>query len=230
MASDFTDFDGGTGTVMPLVAPQGTNNPSSNTAMIVRDGGQVWAGSYLNLDGTLDFSNDNLIKLNLWTEAPVGTVVRMKLEQQSNPGNFAERDFTTTKTAEWESIFWDFGSLNNTAFDRLVFMFDFGRTGDGSNTSTFFFDDVEQTSTLSIGAEIGERGIKIYPNPVAQTLKIDAGNLELDRVEVYNLFGQLVLDRSNNLKSINMQSLESGMYLLKLYSGENVVTKKVVKE
>ncbi|MGB5981684.1 MAG: glycosyl hydrolase [Nonlabens sp.] len=229
-STDFTDFDGGTGTVIPLVAPQANNNPSSNAAMIVRDGGMTWAGSYLNLDGTLDFSNDNLISLKLWTEAPVGTVVRMKLEQQSNSSNFAERDFTTIKTGEWEEIVWDFGSLNNTVFDRLVFMFDFGNTGDGSNTSTFFFDDVQQTATLSTGMEISDQDIKIYPNPISHKLYIDAGHLELDRVEVFNLFGQRIMNRKSNLKSIPMQSLKNGVYLLKFYLGERILVKKVVKE
>ena len=230
-SSDFVDFDGGTGTVIPLTDPQATGNTSSNAAMIVRDGGMPWAGSYLDLDGTLDFAaNGELLALKLWTDAPAGTVIRMKLEQQSNPGNFAERDYTTLSSGTWENVYWDFGSLNNTVYDRLVFMFDFGNTGDGSNASTFIFDDVEQTTTLSAGQIETDSGLKTYPNPVTDVLNIYAGADEVSRVEVYNLMGQRVLQQDKNTNQINTAPLKEGLYIVKITVGDEVVLRKVVKE
>ena len=50
----------------------------------------------------------------------------------------------TTTSGEWETIYWDFtGEPAN--FNFLVFMFDFGNVGDGSATSTFYFDNIKQT-------------------------------------------------------------------------------------
>jgi hypothetical protein len=69
--------------------------------------------------------------------APVGTTVKFKLEGNGD----TEADATTTVSGAWETLTWSFiGQPTN--FNDVVFMFDFGNTGDGSATSTFLFDDV----------------------------------------------------------------------------------------
>ncbi|MFT4661699.1 MAG: endo-1,3(4)-beta-glucanase [Patiriisocius sp.] len=150
MTASFTNFNGGSAVVEAILIPQIDDNCSLNLAKIVRDGGDVWAGAYLTLDGPLDFSNENYITLRLWTDAPINTTVKLKLEQGTNPGNSAEIDVHTTKTGEWETLSWNFSSWGSTVFDRVVFMFDFGNTGNGSATSTFYFDDVHQVAILGL--------------------------------------------------------------------------------
>lgn len=138
--SDFTDFDGGTATVIPN--PQSNaNNSSSTVAQIVRNGGQVWAGSKVILATTLDFSVNNLVSMKVYTTAPVGTVVKLKVES-ANASD--ERDAVTTVSGDWETLTWDFTGVPPN-FYQIVFMFDFGNIGDGSATSTFLFDDVMQS-------------------------------------------------------------------------------------
>lgn len=137
--SNFVDFDGGTGTVIPNPQSNGINT-SATVAQIVRNGGQVWAGSKISLSNNLDFSTDNTISMKVFSNAPVGTVVKFKLE---GGGASAEKDATTTVTGAWETLTWDFTGTPNT-FNDLVFMFDFGNVGNGSAASTFLFDDIEQ--------------------------------------------------------------------------------------
>lgn len=133
---DFVDFDGGTGTV--IANPQmDADNGSAMVAQIVRNGGEIWSGSKIILDANLDFSTEWLISMKVFCNSPVGTIVKFKLE-----GNGAtEVDATTTVSGAWETLTWSFiGQPAN--FNEVVFMFDFGNTGDGSATSTFLFDDV----------------------------------------------------------------------------------------
>ena len=136
--ADFENFDGGTATVIPN--PQaGGFNTSATVAQIVRNGGQVWAGSKLALDNNLNFNTHTILSMKVFTTAPVGTTVKFKLEG----AGATERDVQTTVTNTWETLTWDFtGAPPN--FNELVFMFDFGNTGNGSPTSTFLFDDIEQ--------------------------------------------------------------------------------------
>ncbi len=136
---DFVDFDGGVAAVLDNPQSSGINT-SATVAQIVRDGGAVFAGSKITLAAPLDFTTLNTIRMKVFTTAPTGTVVKMKLEA---PGISAERDQVTTVTGEWEELSWDFTGTP-TSFTDLVFMFDFGNVGDGSSTSTFLFDDVEQ--------------------------------------------------------------------------------------
>ncbi len=138
VTSDFINFDGGTATVIDN--PQSNDsNTSSKVAQIVRNGGEIWAGSKINLAGNLDFSTLNSISMKVFTTAPVGTIVKFKLEGTGS----TERDVKTTVGNEWENLTWDFtGEPSN--FNSIVFMFDFGNIGDNSSSSTFLFDDIEQ--------------------------------------------------------------------------------------
>lgn len=137
--ANFVDFDGGTGTVIPNPQSNGINT-SNMVAQIVRNGGQPWAGSKIDLSNNLDFTTLNSLSMKIFTTAPVGTVVKFKLENSSGS---AERDVQTTVSNEWEALTWDFTGTTPD-FNSIVFMFDFGNIGDGSTNSTFLFDDIEQ--------------------------------------------------------------------------------------
>lgn len=136
--SDFIDFDGGNATVIANPQSNGINT-SSSVAQIIRNGGQIWAGSKIDLAANLDFTTFNSISMKVYTSAPVGTVVKFKLEGTGT----TERDVQTTVSNDWEVLTWDFTG-EPTNFNSIVFMFDFGIIGDGSPSSTFLFDDIEQ--------------------------------------------------------------------------------------
>lgn len=137
--SDFIDFDGGTATVIANPQAKGINT-SSTVAQIIRNGGQVWAGSKIVLSNNLDFSTDGIMSMKVFTAAPVGTVVKFKLEG----GDIFELDQLTTVTNQWETLSWDFTGLQGN-YNTLVFMFDFGNVGNGLATSVFLFDDIAQS-------------------------------------------------------------------------------------
>lgn len=67
----------------------------------------------------------------------------------------------------------------------------------------------------------------VYPNPVSDILKIDTIE-SIDGISVYNLQGQLILE-SKNTNQLNVQSLASGHYLVKINSGNLSEVKKFVK-
>lgn len=137
--ADFVDFDGGVGTVIANPYISGINT-SDSVGQIVRDGGAIWAGSKIILDQNLDFTTMNSITMKVYTTAPAGTTVKFKLEGN---GVATERDVFTSVSNQWELLTWDFTG-EPTSFNEVVFMFDFGNTGNGSANSTFFFDDVQQ--------------------------------------------------------------------------------------
>ncbi len=176
--ADFVDFDGGTASVTanPL---EGGINTSSTVASIVRDGGAVYAGSKIILSDNLDFSVLTRITMKVYTSAPIGTLVKFKLEGAGAP---SELDAFTTVSNEWETLEWIFLDTPEN-LNEIVFMFDFGNVGDGSTNSTFYFDDVEQVegpappepTTLPIDFETGIEntdilsfagaGAAVIPNP-----------------------------------------------------------------
>ena len=64
--------------------------------------------------------------------------------------------------------------------------------------------------------------ISIYPNPVKNILNI-SGTFEL--VEIYDVFGKLVLSTTKNL--INTEKLSEGIYIVNIRNNSSVVTKKI---
>jgi hypothetical protein len=169
MTSDFIDFDGGVATVVANPSPDGTNG-SATVARIVRDGGQPFGGSKLILASNLDFSTLNTLSMKVYTAAPVGTIIKFKLEGAGS----AEVDVQTTVTNAWETLKWDFTGTSSD-FNTLVFMFDFGNVGDGSAASTFFFDDVEQ---LFGGTQI-DLPVTFEDNTVNYTMTDFEGNASM---------------------------------------------------
>jgi len=137
---DFIDFDGGTAEVISNPQMNGLNT-SATVARIVRNGGAIWGGSKIDLENNLDFTTNNTISMKVYTNAPVGTIVKFKLEGDGE----TERDAITTVSNAWEELTWDFTGAP-TNYNSVVFMFDFGNVGDGSESSTFLFDDVLQYS------------------------------------------------------------------------------------
>jgi hypothetical protein len=140
--SNFVDFDGGIGTVIPNPQSSGINT-SATVGQIVRNGGEIWSGSKFIMTNNLDFSVNQVITLKVYTAVPVGTMMKIKLEGN---GGFAERDAFTTISNGWETLRWDFTGVPAN-FNELVMMFDFGNVGDGSVISTFLIDDIEQSPT-----------------------------------------------------------------------------------
>ncbi len=137
--ADFVNFDGGTAIVTNNPSPTGINS-SASVAQMVRNGGAIFAGSKILLSDNLNFSVLTVLTMKVYTMAPVGTVVKFKLE---GSGTSAEVDALTTTTGEWETLEWIFAGTPNN-LNELVFMFDFGNVGDGTEASIFYFDDVEQ--------------------------------------------------------------------------------------
>ena len=139
---NFTDFNGGTGSVVdnPYIAEE---NESSLVGKIVRDGGDIWAGSYLELEDFIDFTTNTTINMRVYSVSP-GLHVKFKLENNDS-SSATERDAYTSTYDQWETLTWSFAGEPTNTYEKLVLMFDFGNTGNGTDSSTFYFDDIFQT-------------------------------------------------------------------------------------
>lgn len=72
----------------------------------------------------------------------------------------------------------------------------------------------------------------LYPNPVTNILSITSTiNIELEKIEVYNLLGKRLLEKNNNLKEIDLSSYAEGIYLIKLTNMEGkIYIRKIIKK
>lgn len=72
--------------------------------------------------------------------------------------------------------------------------------------------------------------IQLFPNPVNDILYINYHGAEVQRVEIYNTTGKLVIS-INNKNEVNVSRLAAGVYFYKIYTkNENFQTGKIIKE
>lgn len=66
-----------------------------------------------------------------------------------------------------------------------------------------------------------------FPNPTLDQLFIKITNGEIQQVIIYDLYGRKILE--SDKEKIDVSSLSSGLYMIKIYSTRGVVTKKMIK-
>jgi endo-1,3(4)-beta-glucanase len=140
----FTDFDGGAGSVVANPSLSG-NNYSSKVGKIVRNAGATWAGSYLTLSNKIDLNALGIFSMKVLSPR-AGVTVLFKLEGDVAP---SEITATTMKANQWETLTWNFTGKPTNVYNKLVLMFDFGAVGNGTDNSTFYFDDIYQINSIT---------------------------------------------------------------------------------
>ncbi|MBQ0788490.1 MAG: T9SS type A sorting domain-containing protein [Oceanihabitans sp.] len=84
--------------------------------------------------------------------------------------------------------------------------------------------------TLSVDEILVPERVKlsVYPNPASDVIHISA-SFPVDKIALYDVMGKLVLS-STNTKQIQVNTLNTGMYLLKIYANQQTITRKVIIE
>ena len=98
----------------------------------------------------------------------------------------------------------------------------------GFTESSMVIDYVKvyQNTTASID-DVFANKFSVYPNPSSGIINIRTDET-VDKTQLYNTLGQLIINKNSNTKQLNINSVKPGIYLLKIYSNNNVVTKKVI--
>ena len=91
------------------------------------------------------------------------------------------------------------------------------------------WNDVVPSTTASLTTN-ALADIKLYPNPVKNTLFVDS-KVTIDSVSIFSVDGKVVLNQNAIINNtIDVSYLSSGIYVVKLNSNENVLTKKIIIE
>ena len=81
--------------------------------------------------------------------------------------------------------------------------------------------------------ENSEMVLKIYPNPTTGQLIIDNGQLTINDVVIYDIYGKKVLEQKSNLTvllSYDLKVLPNGIYFLKISTEKGVHFSKILKQ
>lgn len=93
-----------------------------------------------------------------------------------------------------------------------------------------YSDLYEFTLTPLSVSDINKNEIAIYPNPVREILHFKS-SYNISKIEIYDLSGKLLFVKSgDNIVNVNMQNLSNAIYVVKIYSKDEVVTRKIIKQ
>ncbi|MBC7605428.1 MAG: T9SS type A sorting domain-containing protein [Burkholderiales bacterium] len=110
-----------------------------------------------------------------------------------------------------------------------------------SNTASIYFDYnapiVTNTATTTIAALAKQdfefkNYFRIYPNPADAVLNIDSKKqIAVSSISIYNTLGQLVIvvPNAENVATVDVSSLRSGNYFLKIISDKGTSSTKFIK-
>jgi hypothetical protein len=106
--------------------------------------------------------------------------------------------------------------INSTSFEKFNTVF-FKYL-----TRNYYFENTLSISKIDTEPEV----VNVYPNPASESIQIKSiGKLLL--VELYNMNGQLLIRQNGT--TMNLNAVESGMYILKGKTESGNFTKKIVK-
>lgn len=117
--------------------------------------------------------------------------------------------------------------VNNNISTELTNDKWFGATF-GTATARRPFTPVPATEIVNGLAENNKVVFTAYPNPVASVLNINS-DAAVQKAEVINITGQNVLTISNS-NSIDLSGVNTGIYLVKVYTENGMATQKIIKQ
>jgi len=66
--------------------------------------------------------------------------------------------------------------------------------------------------------------VKIFPNPAVDFIQLSS-NVEINKIEVYNLIGKRIKLMNNINNTFNVSDLRNGIYLIRIFNNQNKIIK-----
>lgn len=227
-ATTIASYDGAEYT--DLVTNDVTNgiNASAKAGQIAKINASAYANTQYAVPEGINLSSGGK-GFSIMVKGPRAIPVLFKLQGGTN--NEVAQNYTTPGV--WQKLVFDFSSDVSTNHNLIVLFLDI--TGAASLTASddvFLIDNLVLGSYAALGlAKFDTATIKMYPNPVKNSLTIDANN-SIQKVSVYNILGQEVLtvNPKNESTTLQTSALQKGTYIVKTDIDGNISTNKLIKE
>ena len=233
-----TDFGGNVSEI--VVDPTNASNHAVKT--IKTAGAELWAGT--TVGGTVGFANpipfavgSTSMSVRVWSPT-AGTPIRLKVEKHNDPTISVETEALTTVASAWQTLAFNFSNqaagtaaLNlANSYNKASIFFNFGTTGASAGEQTYYWDDMEFGNTINVTEIDPGINVSVFPNPAENTLYINS-KTTLIKITVFNVVGKQIKEFVNELNSINVSELTTGVYIIKLtdINGKTVISKFIKK-
>ena len=124
----------------------------------------------------------------------------------------------------------DLTTLENAEFPIGLTTVIWTITDNYDNFATCNFD-VQVNAFVNIET-LQQNGILIYPNPTNGILNFDFTDNNVQQIKISDLTGKTIIEKTeiNQNEMIDLSSFESGIYIIKIQTDNEIFTTKIVKE
>ena len=144
---NFNNFGGGALSVIDNPKSGGINT-STKVAQMIKSAPEVWGGSAFKLGSPIDFSQNKIFLMKVYSPK-VGGKVLLKVENATDNTIFYEKEVSTTLANDWEELAFDYSDIDVTkSYQTIVIICDNGTAGDGSANFTYLLDDIKLSNTI----------------------------------------------------------------------------------
>ena len=74
-----------------------------------------------------------------------------------------------------------------------------------------------------------DNNIKVFPNPSSTIFKI-VSDTNIDKITIFDTLGKEILTQTQNNYEVNIEKLSKGIYLIEIFSENEKIFKKLIKE
>ena len=179
------------------------------------------------------FCNDNANRQDIWFLLNLDSSVVINIEVTTGfsiqlwEGSCSA--LTQVSGACAQNILEDVSIVANTPYFLQVWSDDL-EDRSANSTTLGDFEITVQDATLSLSDNSLE-DFKVYPNPFKDELSL-SHNRKIDQVYIYDLLGKRIAIKPIDAMhaTLNLSEYESGVYFLKVFSGNATITKKIIKQ
>lgn len=99
----------------------------------------------------------------------------------------------------------------------------------GYDQERIYIDDVELLGgTAGLSETLSSETVNIYPVPTSSNLHIDT-KFSFEKVLITDLMGKVLLEGADS-KTISVETLSDGVYIIQLVNGEEIYSQRIVKQ
>lgn len=196
-----------------------------------------WARYNVNSDtltdyGTIEFSPDNgLSWIDLFN--PVWTCGSCYTSVFGSPATVLSGN-----SGGWQELYAVIGGLNPTyniqEGDTVLWRFSFRSDGIETFKDGLMYDSIYMIDSPPVGIDNvdGSEDITVYPNPLKSVLNIRMKDDKQDAfAEIFNFLGEKMYSGElNGTAEVNVGEYAAGIYFVRVRWGNNILTKKIIKE
>ena len=213
----------------------GVNIASGNLSIVFDSGQSMYIGArhFNSGNGSRDYFDGDIDDLRFWSTSRTPMEIRQNREcalAGTESGLVSYYKFNQGLDNEDNSSEATLIS-SNTSFNGTLN--NFSLTGAKSNYFDGSDNGVDQCETLSIETNILDNSISLFPNPASNKFTIQKSNsIDLVNATITDVNGRMIskidLEGMQSSKSVVINNLKSGLYLVKIQSKNASITKKLI--